>query len=79
MGDGWFEDSEVIAELARDTRAEKGTEDKMGEVSRVLFTAARARSKRDQGCAVSSVSVRLLGALGLGCEFVHLTDCETTG
>ena len=23
--------------------------------------------------------VRLLGALELGCEFVHLTDCETTG
>ena len=47
-GDGWFEDLEVIAELVCDTRAKKGTEDKMGEVSRVLFIAVRACSKCDQ-------------------------------
>ena len=66
-GEGWFEDSDVIIELARDTRVEKGTEDKMGEVSRVLFTVARARSRRDGGCAVFSVSS---GAVAAGASGV---------
>ena len=54
-GEGWFKDSDVIIELVHNTRVEKGTEDRMGEVSRVLFTAVRARSRRDGGCAVFSV------------------------
>jgi hypothetical protein len=85
-GDGRFEDSEVIAELARDTRAEKGTEDKMGDVSRVLFTVARARSKRDRGCAVSSVSSGIVaasasgvaGVIGLGWVSIGCWELDAT-
>ena len=85
-GDSWFEDSEVIAELACNTRAEKGTEDKMGEVSRVLFTAARARSKRDWGCAVSSVSSGIVvagasgvaGVIGLGWVSIGCRELDAT-
>jgi hypothetical protein len=56
-----------MIELAREMRAETGMDDRMGDVSRVLFTAARARSKCDGGCAVLSVSsgIRTAGASGV--------------
>jgi hypothetical protein len=41
-------------------------------------TVRDRRVKRVKGGKVVTTSVRLLGALGLGCEFVHLARCETT-
>ena len=52
----------MIIELVCDTRAKMGTEDRMGEVLRVLFTVARACSKYDRGYAVSSVLSRIVAA-----------------
>jgi hypothetical protein len=80
------EDCDAMIELAREIKAEMGLEDRMGDVSSVLFRVAKARSRRVGGCAVLSASSGIVaagasgvaGVTGLGWESIGWRELDAT-